>query len=62
MRLVLGRLAIRSHTYVHPGIDLADEDRKFIEYLAVNGWVGEVGEKDETVFDTIDDTAGSIKH
>ncbi|KAF7791242.1 hypothetical protein EIP86_002256 [Pleurotus ostreatoroseus] len=44
------------------GVDLADEDRKFMEYLAANGWVGEVGEKDETVFGTIDDTIGGYKH
>lgn len=29
------------------GVDLADEDVKFMEYLAENGWVGEVGEDDE---------------
>ena len=27
------------------GIDLADEDRKFVEYLADNGWTGPVGEQ-----------------
>jgi len=27
------------------GIDLADEDRKFEEYLADNGWAGLVGEQ-----------------
>ena len=30
-----------------PGVDLADEDRKFMEYLAENGWEGEVGEDDD---------------
>ncbi|EEB98648.1 hypothetical protein MPER_01810, partial [Moniliophthora perniciosa FA553] len=29
------------------GVDLADEDRKFMVYLASNGWMGEVGESDE---------------
>lgn len=29
------------------GIDLADEDAKFMEYLAVNGWQGRVGEDDD---------------
>jgi len=28
------------------GVDLADEDRKFMEYLAENGWTGDVGEED----------------
>ena len=32
---------------IFPGVDLADEDRKFMEYLAENGWEGEVGEKDD---------------
>jgi len=31
------------------GIDLADEDRKFMEYLKENGWEGEVGEDDDEV-------------
>lgn len=29
------------------GVDLADEDAKFMEYLAANGWQGEVGEDDD---------------
>ena len=29
------------------GIDLADEDAKFMKYLAENGWEGEVGEEDD---------------
>jgi hypothetical protein len=29
------------------GIDLADEDAKFMKYLADNGWQGEVGEDDD---------------
>lgn len=29
------------------GVDLADEDAKFMKYLADNGWEGEVGEDDE---------------
>ncbi|THH33504.1 hypothetical protein EUX98_g622 [Antrodiella citrinella] len=32
------------------GKDLADEDRKFMEYLAENGWEGEVGEDDASVY------------
>ncbi|KAF8520353.1 MFS Git1p-like glycerophosphoinositol permease [Hysterangium stoloniferum] len=28
------------------GVDLADEDAKFMEYLAANGWEGHVGEDD----------------
>lgn len=26
------------------GVDLADEDAKFVTYLSANGWDGEVGE------------------
>lgn len=26
------------------GVDFADEDAKFMAYLAENGWTGEVGE------------------
>ena len=40
-----------------PGVDLADEDRKFMEYLAENGWEGEVGEDDETLDDSSSDGA-----
>ncbi|KIK99036.1 hypothetical protein PAXRUDRAFT_823203 [Paxillus rubicundulus Ve08.2h10] len=29
------------------GIDLADEDAKFMKYIAKNGWQGEVGEDDD---------------
>ncbi|KAJ7596504.1 major facilitator superfamily domain-containing protein [Mycena floridula] len=29
------------------GVDLADEDAKFLEYLAANGWEGEIGEDDD---------------
>lgn len=29
------------------GVDLADEDAKFLQYLADNGWEGHVGEDDE---------------
>lgn len=28
------------------GVDLAEEDAKFMQYLADNGWEGEVGEGD----------------
>jgi hypothetical protein len=27
------------------GVDLPDEDMKFMQYLAENGWTGEVGEE-----------------
>ena len=30
------------------GIDLADEDAKFMAYLEENGWSGLVGEKDSS--------------
>lgn len=29
------------------GVDLADGDAEFMEYLAANGWEGEVGEDDD---------------
>ena len=29
------------------GVDLADEDAKFLQYLTDNGWEGEVGEDDD---------------
>lgn len=29
------------------GVDLADEDKKFMEYLAENGWTGLVGDDDD---------------
>ncbi|KAG1833912.1 major facilitator superfamily domain-containing protein [Suillus variegatus] len=32
------------------GVDLADEDAKFMKYLADNGWEGEVGEDSEKAF------------
>jgi len=31
------------------GIDLADEDEKWLQYLADNGWEGDVGEEDDIV-------------
>ncbi|EGN96629.1 hypothetical protein SERLA73DRAFT_184737 [Serpula lacrymans var. lacrymans S7.3] len=31
------------------GVDLAEEDAKFMQYLAENGWEGEVGEDDDKV-------------
>lgn len=42
-----------------PGIDLADEDRKFMEYLAENGWEGEVGEKDDEDTVSFESASGS---
>ena len=29
------------------GVDLADEDAKFLKYLTENGWEGEIGEDDD---------------
>jgi len=37
------------------GVDLADEDAKFLEYLVANGWEGTVGEDSEGVNVTADD-------
>ncbi|KAG1757461.1 major facilitator superfamily domain-containing protein [Suillus lakei] len=39
--------AICGVTWYMTGVDLADEDAKFMRYLADNGWEGEVGEDDE---------------
>lgn len=41
------------------GIDLADVDRKFMEYLAENGWEGAVGEKNVEDFESFDSTRDS---
>ena len=32
------------------GVDLADEDEKFLKYLADNGWEGEVGDDEDGFF------------
>ncbi|EKM54605.1 uncharacterized protein PHACADRAFT_258580 [Phanerochaete carnosa HHB-10118-sp] len=37
------------------GVDLADEDRKFMAYLAENGWEGDVGEDLASEASSIDD-------
>ena len=29
------------------GVDLVEEDRKFMKYLVENGWEGEIGEDDD---------------
>lgn len=46
MRRFLFGLVFVCHLTRHysPGVDLADEDRKFMQYLAENGWEGDVGE------------------
>ncbi|KAF9051527.1 MFS Git1p-related glycerophosphoinositol permease [Panaeolus papilionaceus] len=41
------------------GIDLADEDEKFMQYLSDNGWTGRVGEENEALRD--DDDASASK-
>lgn len=30
------------------GVDFVDEDRKFMEYLAENGWTGSIGEEESS--------------
>jgi len=37
------------------GVDLADEDAKFMEYLADNGWQGEIGEAGDQELDALSD-------
>ena len=39
-----------------PGIDLAEEDRKFMQYLADNGWRGDVGEESVGDDSSVDDS------
>jgi hypothetical protein len=39
------------------GVDLADEDRKFMQYLRDSGWDGAVGEDDEQ---EVDDDESSV--
>lgn len=42
------------------GVDLADEDEKFLKYLAENGWQGDVGEDDEMVL-TEEDNSSEVE-
>ncbi|KAF8588658.1 MFS Git1p-like glycerophosphoinositol permease [Ramaria rubella] len=42
------------------GVDLADEDAKFMQYLADNGWEGNVGEDDEGVLVTATVTSRGV--
>ncbi|EJF66991.1 MFS Git1p-like glycerophosphoinositol permease [Dichomitus squalens LYAD-421 SS1] len=39
------------------GVDLAEEDEKFLKYLAENGWEGEVGEDEDGL---VDDDSSSV--
>ena len=32
------------------GVDLAEEDAKFMRYLLENGWDGEIGEDDDKTY------------
>ncbi|KAK7694881.1 hypothetical protein QCA50_002069 [Cerrena zonata] len=43
------------------GVDLADEDRKFMEYLAENGWEGDIGEDEELVDDDVSSESVSVE-
>lgn len=36
------------------GVDLEDEDRKFMEYLEENGWTGAVGEDTDDTLSTVE--------
>lgn len=38
------------------GVDLAEEDRKFMQYLADNGWKGDVGEDSVGDDSSVDDS------
>lgn len=39
------------------GVDLADEDEKFLKYLAENGWEGEVGDDEDGL---VEDDVSSV--
>ena len=41
------------------GMDLADEDAKFMTYLVDNGWEGEVGEDDDRELVVVNHEEGS---
>ncbi|KAI8980690.1 MFS Git1p-like glycerophosphoinositol permease [Trametes punicea] len=43
------------------GVDLADEDEKFLQYLADNGWEGEVGDDEDLIEDDVSSDEGSIE-
>lgn len=43
------------------GVDLADEDRKFMQYLADNGWRGDVGEDEEVIDDDTSSEFNSVQ-
>lgn len=43
------------------GVDLADEDEKFLRYLAENGWEGEVGDDSEEMEDDVSSENGTIE-
>ena len=43
------------------GVDLADEDRKFMEYLAENGWQGDIGEDEDLVDDDTSSEFNSVE-
>ena len=41
------------------GVDFADEDARFMEYLGRNGWKGEVGEHEDTDLIVREPSSGS---
>lgn len=44
------------------GVDLADEDARFMEYLESNGWEGVVGEDEDTdLIGRREPSSGSIR-
>lgn len=42
------------------GIDLKDEDEKFLKYLAENGWEGEVGDDADGLVDESDTSSDDV--
>lgn len=42
------------------GVDLKDEDEKFLKYLAENGWEGEVGDDGDGLVDESDTASEDI--
>lgn len=55
---ILGPTVVLIDTFL--GVDLADEDRKFMQYLADNGWEGEIGEDEDLVDDDTSSESVSV--
>jgi len=43
------------------GVDFADEDAKFMEFLAANGWTGDVGDEDLESVDELEEEKKTLE-